>query len=212
MIAIPASAGIYQLDYHGLLYVGASTNIRKRVNDHLKRDSSSRWVWRLADAMVLDFGINRQQAVSTIVDITTPSVLEVFNDDCNHVDLANAENRWIAQLRPILNDDGANGKSGGYKQRVSRGRGSLWLEYGQRLQKLKAENDTLGALWQQTYVDDCQAEFDGLSIRSEQVCRSIARLYSLAQQKGLQSNADELVESGLTVNKLKAELKRLVQA
>jgi len=211
MFAISETAGIYQLDYHGLLYVGASRNIQKRVRDHLKRNSSSRWILRLADEMVMDFAISRQDAIIHIADTTIPSMLEVFNTDFTDDDLAKAEDRWISKLKPVLNNEGANGRAGGYKQKKSKGQGSLWLDYGQRLEKLKAENDRFGYLWQQTYLDDYQAEFNGLSIRSEQLCRSIARFYSIAEQMGLQAKADELVASGLSVNRLQDEFKQLTR-
>ena len=111
-MVIPNAAGIYQLDYQGMLYVGASSNIRKRVKEHLKLDSSSRWVWRLADKMLLDACISRQEAVATIVNETVPSVLQVFSGDFSADDLSDAEDKWIAKLNPALNDKSV---TGGYK-------------------------------------------------------------------------------------------------
>ena len=124
----PKQPGVYALvfnpDDDGRLYVGASKNIRLRIQTHIKaRGACPSWASRLAKELLAD-----EMPVDPNEDLrlhpwlwqfqayarrsTDAKVLELFDFGTSELVIEAAENRWMAELSPALN--APDRKRGGY--------------------------------------------------------------------------------------------------
>lgn len=128
--SLPRSAGIYCIETHhdfelpGLHYVGAAKNIRTRIRQQIKGRDFPAWARRLGEKLVVEILASPPRynsseywyqagefgelgRVNCIV-----KVLETF-DHCNGTEIAAAEDKWMADLKPALCDPYRS--KGGYK-------------------------------------------------------------------------------------------------
>ncbi len=122
----PAQPGIYALVFNpgddGRTYVGASKNIRQRIQTHVKGTYTPPWAIRLALNLVVEEMADPGKEPWThpmyagFIDFARRSVeaqaLELFDHGTPKAVIAAAENRWIEKLSPALNAPGRT--KGGY--------------------------------------------------------------------------------------------------